>query len=203
MANAAPTTPLALPRAPILAAASFVSAGILLASFTTWGIGEEGLIRANRYLARAAFLIFFFIYTARPAARLWRSPTTRGLLRGRRTLGIAFAIVQLTHAATILALFARVPGTGELDLEAMVGGSSMLLVALMAATSNDAAVRALGRNWRRLHAAGVHLLWFLYLVTYGGRVVEGQAGFMPLLLATLVAMGVRIAAAQQRRTAAA
>ncbi len=198
MTQATVSRRLELPRLPVLAAAAFTAAGIVVASVSAHGAGEEGLVLANRYLARAAFLVFFFIYVARPAARLWPSERSRALLRGRRTLGIAFAIIQLTHAATILALFAAVPGSGELNLEVVVGGTSMLLVAAMLATSNDAAVRALGRRWRTLHATGVHLLWLLYLITYAGRVSEGQLGFLVLLGLTLAALGVRIAGNRAR-----
>ena len=45
------------------------------------------------------------------------------------------------------------------------GGAGYVLLAAMAATSNDASQRALGANWRRLHVAGIYVLWIIFAAT--------------------------------------
>ena len=46
------------------------------------------------------------------------------------------------------------------------GGVGYLLLAAMAATSNDASQRALGANWRRLHTVGIYALWIIFAASY-------------------------------------
>jgi hypothetical protein len=81
------------------------------------------------------------------------------------------------------------PFTGRLSF------GLFLIVTAMTATSNDAAVRALGpRSWKRLHTVGIYWIWFMFLETYAVRIARGQTFYMIFALAALVGMGLRITA---------
>jgi DMSO/TMAO reductase YedYZ heme-binding membrane subunit len=89
-------------------------------------------------------------------------------MRNRRYLGLAAAVSHGYHGIFILALY-RIPGAGaeETPIATLLGGSfGFLMLAAMAATSNDASQRRLGRHWRRLHWAGVWTLWIIFTFTY-------------------------------------
>ena len=94
----------------------------------------------------------------------------RWLMRARRHLGLgAFvhASLHVAHYAVesggLAVILAEVP---RLDMGS--GWVAFGIFALLAATSNDAAVRRLGRRWKRLHrwtypaAAAVALHWWLF-----------------------------------------
>jgi DMSO/TMAO reductase YedYZ heme-binding membrane subunit len=67
------------------------------------------------------------------------------------------------------------------------------MLGLMAATSNDASQRALGRGWRWLHLVGLWILWLDFIFTYGLTVtVAPLHAVMTLLFAA--ALVLRIAA---------
>lgn len=199
---AAPARPvLRTPLWPIAAAAGAVG---LLAAATLASHGTEvaGLERLNRYLARLGFLVFLPIYTASPLAKLVPSPATRWLVRMRRSLGLSYALVMGAHLCTILAWFATPEIVVEPNLTLIGGGAGMVLIAVLAATPNDASVRRLGRRtWRGVHGAALHFLWVIYLVTYLGRITESQPEFWPGLAVVIALAGLRFAARGKRRAA--
>ena len=82
------------------------------------------------------------------------------------------------------------------------GGLAYLFIFAMALTSNDAAMRALGKNWKRLHTVGIHYIWLIFTLAYAGRIFEPGTrveGLIAVPLA-LAALGLRIAS--RRRKAA-
>jgi hypothetical protein len=67
----------------------------------------------------------------------------------------------------------------DLGLQLIGGAAAYVLLTAMAATSNDAAVRALGpRAWKRLHTVGIYWIWFMFLETYAVRIARGQTFYM-------------------------
>ena len=69
----------------------------------------------------------------------------------------------------------------------------------MTATSNDAAVRALGpRAWKRLHTVGIYWIWIVFVETYWRRIARGELFYVPFALAALAAVGLRMAARMRR-----
>ena len=46
------------------------------------------------------------------------------------------------------------------------GGFGFVMLAAMAATSNDASQRRLGASWRRLHRVGLYTVWIVFAVSY-------------------------------------
>ena len=122
---------------------------------------------------------------------------SRTLLRRRRSLGLACATAHTVHLAALTTFFA-VKGTRPDPVPLVVGGGAYLTLYAMAATSTDAAVRRLGRNWRRLHTFGVYYLWFVFAVTYGLRTLERGSGYAPFFAAALFALGLRFLARRPR-----
>ena len=76
------------------------------------------------------------------------------------------------------------------------GGLGYVLIAAMAATSNDTAVRALGpRRWKLLHSVGGWYVAFIFANSYVGRLL-GEKPLVGAFGVTLLvlAIGLRIAA---------
>lgn len=89
-------------------------------------------------------------------------------------------------------------GTPPDPITAVVGGGAYLTLYAMAATSTDAAVRRLGRNWRRLHTFGVYYLWFVFAFTYGTRTFERGSWYAPFFATAIAALGLRLVARRKR-----
>lgn len=165
----------------------------------------ERLQALARYTGRAGFLWFAFVFSISPWARLAPGDLPRAAMRARRGLGLAFGYHHFVHLAALLA-YLGVSGR-ELDLGRAAGGmAGYAAIALMMATSSDAAVRCLGpANWRRVHRAGLWYLWIVFLLTYLPRLLGKlpDDGGNPLRFALPVALlaamaGLRAAAAATR-----
>jgi DMSO/TMAO reductase YedYZ heme-binding membrane subunit len=159
---------------------------------------------AARYTARLAFLIFLFPYTASSWHRLAPSAASRFVMRRRRSFGLAFATAHTVHFSALTTYQVAVREWPD-GVTLIVGGGAFLVMWAMAATSNDAAVRALGPRWRQLHKLGIHWLWFVFAFSYAGRVAEGKLLFVPLLAAALGGLALRLVVwrrARARRRAA-
>lgn len=153
---------------------------------------------AARYTARLSFLLFLPVYAASAWHRLAPSAASRFVMRRRRAFGLGFATAHTVHLCALTTYQVTVekwPDAATL----IVGGGAYAAMFAMAATSNDAAVRRLGRSWRRLHSVGIHWLWFVFTFSYAGRVLGGRLAFAPFLAAALGGLGLRIAAARARR----
>lgn len=143
------TTARSVPTPVIIAASIAAAAAIGVAgAFADGGWTKEGAHEAARLTARTSFPIFILAWSASALARLWPGGWRGVLLRRRRAIGLAFAGAHGVHliALLIVVLVFRDPPAWT----TLIGGSlGYVLVAAMAFTSHDAAVRALGpRNWR-------------------------------------------------------
>jgi DMSO/TMAO reductase YedYZ heme-binding membrane subunit len=157
--------------------------------------GAEELRATIRLTALTSVVCFCAAFTASALARLRPSPVTRWLLANRRYLGLSFAVSHLAHGLAIAALERQTNFLAGYDATTLVGGGlGFLLIALLAATSNDAAVRRLGATaWKRLHTVGVYYLWFVFIFTYMGPAL-GSPFHAALTLALAVALALRFAA---------
>jgi DMSO/TMAO reductase YedYZ heme-binding membrane subunit len=160
----------------------------------------ERLVLLNRYLARLSFIVFVPIYAASPLAVWFPGPAIRGLLRIRRSLGLGYAIVMGAHVCGILAYHAT-NGSDPIEPVAFaLGGLGFVLIAALAATSNDASVRRLGgRRWKRLHLLTLHWLWAIYAFTYLGRIGDRGAEYLPGLITVFALLALRMSAFRRRR----
>ncbi len=163
-----------------------------------WLLGPdatEQLRLAARYTARASFAMFIVTYSASALLRLWPNDWTKMIVRYRRQWGLGFAFVHTVHLAALSwfnIAIDNMPGVQTL----LGGGLAYGLMYVMAFTSNDASVRALGRNWKRIHTAGIHWLWFIFTFSYFGRLFDPATMSQGLVLFPIcvAALGLRIAA---------
>ncbi len=147
-----------------VAAGSGLLVALFWASRPNW-VAEMRLWKA---FGDASFMLLVSTLALGPLARLW--PRVRPALRWRRQIGIWFALTASVHGLLILDGWARwslrrflgyelVPQLGrEVRLEPgfglanLIGLSALALGLVLAATSSDRAVRALGRPaWSWLH----------------------------------------------------
>lgn len=157
---------------------------------------------AARYTARVGFPVFVVAYAASSLYALWPGDITRTLLRRRRHWGLGFA---LTHSVHLVAL----TGYNMIahNIPALVtlagGGGAYAILYVMALTSNDQSMRAMGKWWKRLHTLGIHWLWFIYVFSYFGRIMDGkEMGVAPYFFPiALLALGLRVAVWMRRRKA--
>jgi DMSO/TMAO reductase YedYZ heme-binding membrane subunit len=158
--------------------------------------------RAARWTARIGLPIFLLTYVASALGRLWPGNLTRTIWRDRRWWGLGFAACHTVH---LYALIRALEASGEVrSLSSLIpGGLAYVLIFAMALTSNDAAMRALGRNWKRLHRFGIHYVWLIFTLAYAGRLLESKTRPEAIYGVTLclAALGLRIAAHRQTRQA--
>jgi len=189
-----------LPPALWLGAGLAIGASVWLGIATAQPPGPEVLPMVNRWLVRAGLPFFCLAFAAAPLARLRPSAATRRLVRERRGLGLCWAMIHLTHAAAIMSMWRGDAGTVPPAFVVAFGGTGFVLTAAMAATSSDAAQRALGRGWGRLHRTGIWYLMFIYAYSYLGRVLEAPTPWAALALALMLGLvGLRAVAWWGRR----
>jgi sulfoxide reductase heme-binding subunit YedZ len=155
------------PRLTLGLAAGLVAMVVVLLATNGWT--EAGLRLTIRATARTSVTLFLGAFLASTLRRRWPGAATTWLLANRRYVGLAFATSHLLHLLAILALRDTFPETfaGVPWVTIVVGGGGFAVVAVMAATSSDAAVRWLGpRRWTRLHRFGLYYLWVVFTITY-------------------------------------
>jgi DMSO/TMAO reductase YedYZ heme-binding membrane subunit len=150
---------------PFVAAITLIITGASAFQLTLDGYNEAWIRFVIRLTARFSLALFSAAFLASAVRRVSKNEATAWLRRNRRYLGLAFAASHTIHLAAIGAL----AKTGaEFDIATrVVGGIGYVFIALLTATSNDRSVALLGRNWQRLHTAGVYYLWFVFAATYG------------------------------------
>lgn len=145
---------------------------MILAVLENFGwTGEDAVRGVVRATARSSLTLFLGAFLASTLARRWPGPLTRWLVANRRGVGLSFAVSHLFHGIALFVLIRDFPDFGaKIELPTrLVGGFGFVVVGILAATSNDRAVRALGgRRWSRLHLAGVYYLWLVFVLTYAG-----------------------------------
>ncbi|MEM7220474.1 MAG: hypothetical protein AAF515_19090 [Pseudomonadota bacterium] len=152
-----------------------IAIGALLL-LTTWLLFVEvnALGTGARLTARLSFTFFIAAYWAQPLVRcLSRTESgarrfARWLLANRRWLGIGGALSQGVHLAYVVGH--QLAHSEPLDWVTLVfGGLGFVAFWVMGVTSNNTAVRRMGRDWSRLHSVSLHYLWFIFFITYLGR----------------------------------
>jgi methionine sulfoxide reductase heme-binding subunit len=151
-----------------------------------FGTGIDGLQAVTRYTGRVGALWFALLFALSPWHALAPSPTSRLALVRRRSIGLAFGLHHGVHLALLLA-YVRASNDAALSAAATLGALAYLFLLLMIVTSTDAAVARLGRSaWRRLHRAGLWMLWLVFFLTYLSRFERVAAGETSLQIEWLV-----------------
>ena len=170
-----------LPWLSITILASLALAGAL---FAAQPVGVESWQLWARYTARLSFFLFLASYFAAPLYALTQNDATDWLRRNRRNAGLSFGLAHTIHLIALVG-FLVVAEEAPNAATVIVGGGAYLAMLAMMATSNDAAIRRMGKNnWRRLHKFGAHYLAFIFVFTYTGSLAEDYA--KPLILIVLI-----------------
>ncbi|MFN5085220.1 MAG: hypothetical protein ACK44O_03215 [Novosphingobium sp.] len=183
-----------------LALGMVVGLGSLYLGLTLGASEPEAWNLAARYTARVGLPIFLLTYAASSLLRLAPSPTTKALVRDRRWWGLAFAF---THTVHFGALYMAVTTRGDSLSLLAPGAVAYLAILAMALTSSDAAMKALGANWKRLHRTGIHVIWLVFTLAYAKRIPEAETMITGLVgtALCLLAAGLRLAAWRKTRRA--
>lgn len=146
-----------------------LSLGLLAMSawvLAVWGAEEAGVRTWIRATARSSAFLFLLTFIARPLHRLAASEQTRWLLKNRRFLGVSVGVSHFLHLIGILWLTNVWPENSQVDIVTLIGGGlGFFFLFAMTLTSSNAAVAALGKNWRRLHKTGAWYVWFIFVFT--------------------------------------
>ncbi len=143
---------------------------LLLRGFTDQ-LGSDPVKALTHATGLWALRLLLLTLTITPLKRILRRP---GLLQYRRTLGLLTFFYASLHLLVYIFIDLGLywPQVIEDVVKRpyiTVGFSALMLMSLLAATSNAAMMRRLGPNWKRLHRliyliAGLALLHFLWLV---------------------------------------
>lgn len=158
---------------------------------------------AARWTARVGFPIFLLTYLASSLFRLSPAPWSRALVRDRRWWGLGFAASHTVHLVALVVAVSLDPEPRT--LASLVPGSlAYMFILAMALTSNNAAMRALGRNWKRLHTTGIHVIWLIFTLAYAKRIPMPETRAIGLAMTTLalLALLLRVLAYRRRSTPA-
>jgi DMSO/TMAO reductase YedYZ heme-binding membrane subunit len=170
------------------------------------GWDTDGYRMVIRSTARTSLVLFLAAFAASAAFKLWPAPFTRWLRRNRRQLALGFAMSHFIHALAIIALWQTDPGvfwvlTNPKSL--VTGGTAYLFIALLAATSFDRMVKALGpKAWGRLHWWGVWIVALSFIFTNGKRIPVSGWYALPVALVVAVIVLRMMAGRKQSRAAA-
>lgn len=182
-------------RASPLALSALVSLGAVTLA-KAWGNDAiDQALLAARWTARVGFPIFILTYSASSLTRLWPNSITKAVLRYRRQWGLGFALAHSIHLASLVASL-EISGVPPKLPTLLGGGAGYVLLYAMALTSHDASMRAMGVWWKRLHTAGIHWLWFIFTVSYFGRIFDPGRMAQGLILfpICIAALGLRLLA---------
>jgi sulfoxide reductase heme-binding subunit YedZ len=136
-----------------IAGIAIIAALTLLANFLA--APEELMLVYVSSFGFLSLLSILFVLAIPILVRLKQNKFTIGLLLNRRWIGIYTFFFGLIHGVLVLNFFfswdfARFFGNpGSIYLS--MGLVALIILAAMAGTSNDTAVRKMGRNWKRLH----------------------------------------------------
>ena len=174
------------------------------------GLGADPVAEIEHRLGLWALRLLMLTLAITPLRQLTHQPV---LIRFRRMLGLYAFFYATLHFAAYLVLDLR--GYWSQIFEEIakrpyitVGFTAWLLLVPLAVTSTQAAIRALGRNWARLHrlvyAVGVlAVLHFWWLVKSDEREPALYAAILAVLLGWRLVKHLRDRRTSARRTAAA
>ncbi len=174
-----------------------ISAVMVVSTFWVQGFNEDALRETLRETARISFILFLVVFLASPLYALNKNSVTQWLIQNRRYLGLSFGVSHLIHLVLIIALVLGY-SEGELSNIAtsdtyLMGGLGYLFIFAMMMSSNDGAVKRLGRKrWKLLHRVGMYFLFVSFLMSFIGLLDKDQTFYLPFVVAILFAGGVRM-----------
>lgn len=162
------------------------------------GWTKEGILEGTRLTARWAFPWFMAAWSASALAQLFPGGWRSWMLRRRRAIGLSFAANHFVHLG-FLATAALAFHNPTAMVTLIGGGLGYLLIAAMAATSNNASVRAMGGWWKVLHTTGGLVILAIFTNSYVGRLPTKPWLAIPALSMIVIAVILKVAAFVMRR----
>ena len=141
---------------------------------------------------RCALPWFVVAFTGSSMATLWPSRVTRWQLRNRRYFGLAFAFGMAWHFSFVgYSIYRFGLAASGLSISATTTDAiAFVFLLLMTLTSfRWPAHNLTAANWRRLHKAGVYVIWAVAAHIYLGGVLHGRDLLHCLAFALLVEIG--------------
>lgn len=174
--------------------------GALVAGLVLGGSAADQWQLAARWTARVGFPLFLATYLASSLVRISPAPWSRALARDRRWWGLGFAASHTVHFIALV-MAVRLSSEPRTILSLIPGTITYAIILLMALTSSNTAMRALGRNWKRLHSAGIHVIWLIYTLAYAKRIPVPASRTIGLVMTTLAlaALATRLAARRRQQ----
>ncbi|MCX7282557.1 MAG: hypothetical protein NTX28_00665 [Novosphingobium sp.] len=171
----------------------------LAAGLDHGGTALEQWHLAARWTARVGFPIFLATYLASSLYAVYPAPWSRALARDRRWWGLGFAASHTVHLVALI-IATRLDPEPRTLLSLIPGSVAYAFMVLMALTSNRAAMRALGRNWKRLHSTGIHVIWLIFMLAYAKRIPAPETRAIGTVMTALAlsALMVRLLARRNR-----
>ena len=151
---------------------------------------------------RCALPLFLLAFTASSLATLWPTRITKWLLRNRRFFGLSFAFAMAWHLSfvgySVFSFGMSSSGLTARGLALDLAGLTFLF--LMTMTSFKGTSRRLSiASWRRLHKAGVYVIWFVATYIYLRH--PDTVAHVAALSLLLLAWALRMASWAKRRRA--
>lgn len=192
---------------------SLLSLLVLIATaLTLWTQPQwvEALRSAIRTTARTSFALFLATFLASSLAALVPSGFTRGLLRERRYLGLAFAFSHAVHAVLIILYLRFFPETfwhGRSAAANIPGSVGYLFIILLTMTSFPTPMKLLGaRAWKTLHSTGTWVIAGVFVLSFYKRLPMGSwypLGFALICSAIAIKLTAKLALRLRRAPRAA
>ncbi len=194
-----PSTPLAAAPWFPLHLATLAGSAAVVAGLAAGDTQHTGWQLATRWTARTSACFFLLVFLAGPLWRsrkaLWIGP----IMRNRRYWGLAFAIAHFIHLGA-LTLFFVIGPEDPAPIAILGGGFGYVLLALMTLTSNNAAQRAMGAWWTRVHTFGMIYLWVIFTQSYVGRLFDPERVWTGIIGTGLFAAAILLRLTAARRT---
>ena len=190
-----------MPRTWPTALATIAAFSAFTAALLIGGNTLEGWGLAARWTARVGFPIFLAAYLASSLVKLAPAPWSRALMRDRRWWGLGFAASHTVHFVALVVATSLNPEPRTIA-SLIPGGIAYVFIVLMALTSSNTAMRALGRNWKRLHATGIHVIWLIYTLAYAKRIPVPETRAIGITMTTLALAALTLRLAAHRKRAA-
>jgi sulfoxide reductase heme-binding subunit YedZ len=189
-----------VPTGAIVAVAALIALTLGFAGIQLAGPGSQKADLAGAAItARWSFPLFITAWAASSLATLWPGGWRAVLLRRRRAVGLSFAASHFIHLGFVVNAVSREDVSRPLYVY-LFGGGAYVMIALMAATSNDASQRWLGmQRWSLLHTVGGWWVLLIFANSYVGRLGEDPFTAIPAVVLIVLALVLRIAAVRTRR----
>jgi sulfoxide reductase heme-binding subunit YedZ len=150
---------------------------VLVAAYAVgWGIGlafadprlSSGTEFLVKHAVRCALPYFVVAFTASSLVLLWPNQLTKWLRANRRFFGLAFAAGMAWHLTVVAFAFYRFNSRLSVRDFSQDAVGVLFLIVLTLTSFRVAARHLSSLNWRRLHKAGVYVIWGLATHIYLG-----------------------------------